>query len=90
MYKLKNSMEDVVIHKTDEIIKLMNICQCEKCRLDIIAIALNNLPSKYVVTDKGELYTKVRELESQFSVDVETEVVKAAIFVNRSPRHDIE
>jgi competence protein ComFB len=89
MYKLKNSMEDVVAYKADEVVKLMNICQCEKCRLDIIAIALNNLPSKYVVTDKGELYTKVRELETQFSVDVETEIVKAAISVNKSPRHDV-
>lgn len=88
MYKLKNYMEDVVAHKTDEILKIMNICKCEKCRYDIMAIALNDLPPRYVVTDKGELFTKVRELEQQFEVDVETAVIKAAVFVGKSPRHD--
>jgi competence protein ComFB len=81
-------MEDVVAHKADEIMKLLNTCKCEKCRMDIMAIALNNVPARYVVTDKGELYSKVRELEQQFEVDIETEVIKAAIFVGRSPKHD--
>lgn len=89
MYKLKNYMEELVIKKTDELLKLMNICKCEKCRLDIIAIALNSLPSKYVVTDKGELFTKVREMEQQFEVDVEAEIIKAAVFVSKNPRHDV-
>lgn len=90
MYKLKNFMEDVVINKTDEIMNTMNICKCEKCRLDIIAISLNNLPSKYVVTDKGELYSKVQELEQQFDVDIETQIVKAAVHVSKNPKHDID
>ena len=90
MYRLKNYMEDVVAHMTDTILNKMNICKCEKCRLDIMAIALNNIPSKYVVTDKGELFSKVRELEQQFEIDVETQIIKAAIFVSRSPKHDID
>lgn len=90
MYKLKNYMEDVVIHKTDELLKILNICKCEKCRLDIIAIALNELPPKYVVTNMGELFSKVRELEQQFEVDIEAAIVKAAIFVSKSPKHDLQ
>ncbi|HYE84213.1 MAG TPA: late competence development ComFB family protein [Clostridia bacterium] len=89
MYRLKNYMEELVVKKSDDILKLLNICKCEKCRLDIMALALNELPAKYVVTDKGELYTKVRELEQQFEVDVETAIVKAAIFVGKNPKHDI-
>jgi competence protein ComFB len=88
MYKLKNYMENVVAQKTQEIMKLLNICKCEKCNLDIMAIALNNLPAKYIVTDKGELFSKINELEQQFEVDVETEIIKAAIFVGRHPKHD--
>lgn len=87
MYKLKNFMEEVVNKKTDTLLNIMNICKCEKCKLDIMAIALNDLPAKYVVTDTGELYTKLRELEQQFEVDVETAIVKAAIFVSKSPKH---
>ncbi|HPL52759.1 MAG TPA: late competence development ComFB family protein [Bacillota bacterium] len=89
MYKLKNHMEEFVLNKTDEILKLMNICKCEKCRLDIAALALNELPSKYVVTEQGELYARAMELEQQFDVDVETAIIKAAVVVSRSPRHNV-
>jgi competence protein ComFB len=88
MYKLKNYMEELVIKKTEELQKRMNMCQCEKCRLDIIAIALNELPTKYVVSEKGELYTKLNELEQQFEIDVETEIIKAAVLVSKNPKHN--
>jgi competence protein ComFB len=89
MYKLKNYMEELVIGKTDGLLKLMNMCQCEKCRLDIIAMALNDLPTKYVVSEKGELYTKLNELEQQFEIDVETAIIKAAVIVSRNPKHSV-
>lgn len=88
MYKLKNYMEDIVSSTTHDILKLMNICKCEKCRLDIIALALNDLPPKYVVTEKGELYSKVNELQHQFSIDVQTAIIKAALIVGKNPKHD--
>ena len=90
MYKLKNHMEEFVSKKTDEILKLMNICKCEKCRLDIMALALNGLPAKYVVSEQGELYAKLKELEQQFDIDVETAIVKAAVLVGKNPKHDIQ
>lgn len=89
MYKLKNYMEELVINKADELLKLLNICKCEKCRLDIIALALNDLPTRYVVSEKGALYTKLNELEQQFEIDVETAIVKAAVLVSKSPKHNI-
>lgn len=88
MYKLSNYTEEVVIRKTDEILQHMNICSCEKCRLDIMAIALNNLPAKYVVTEIGHVYSKIKELEQQYGVDIETEVTKAAVFVSNNPKHE--
>lgn len=89
MYKLKNYMEELVSKKIDGVLSLMNTCKCEKCRLDIMALALNELPAKYVVTDKGELYTKLRELEQQFEVDVEAAIARAAVFVANNPKHNI-
>jgi competence protein ComFB len=89
MYKLKNYMEEIVLKKTDDILKIMNICKCEKCRLDIMALALNELPTKYVVTDKGELYIKLNELEQQFEIDVDTAIIKAALFVSKNPKHNV-
>lgn len=89
MYKLKNYMEELIAQRTDELLKIMNICKCEKCRLDIMALALNDLPARYVVTEKGELYTKLNELEQQFGVSVDTAIIKAAVSVNKNPKHNV-
>jgi len=55
--------------------------------MDIRAIALNSLPPKYVVTRKGELYTKLSSLQQQFDVDIISAITKAAVIVGRNPRH---
>jgi competence protein ComFB len=82
-------MEKAVLNILDRILESQdNLCRCEKCRLDIAAIALNNLPSKYVVTNKGELYTKVQEMEIQFEADIIREITKAIEIVSKNPRHD--
>jgi len=87
MHKMKNYMEDVISSATDNVIREMGICNCDKCRADIMALALNELPPKYVVTEIGELYAKVRELEQQFAVDVQAAVIKAALVVKQNPMH---
>ena len=87
MNYLKNYMEEVVSSKIDAVISPMNVCKCEKCKMDIMAIALNHLPPRYIVTERGGLYSKLRELEFQFEVDVQTEIVKAALIVGNNNRH---
>jgi competence protein ComFB len=88
MYRLKNYMEEIVRMLIDEVLEDMSVCKCEKCKMDISAIALNELPPKYVVTEKGELYSKVNTLRQQFEVDALTAIAKAAILVKRSPHHE--
>lgn len=88
LYNLKNYMEEIVLKKTDEILKLMNVCKCNKCKLDIMALALNELPAKYVVTEQGGLYAKLRELEQQFDIDVETAIIKSAVLVSKNAKHN--
>lgn len=84
---LKNYMEEVVSSLIDDVIKEIDVCKCEKCKMDIMAISLNNLPTKYVVTEKGELYSKVNLLRLQVEVDVITEITKAAMMVKQRPKH---
>jgi competence protein ComFB len=57
--QLKNFMEEVVFLVMKDIVKDINVCTCEKCSLDIAAIALNDLPPKYIVSEKGELYSRI-------------------------------
>ena len=67
--KLKNYMEEVVDRKLKELLQDRNdVCQCKHCRLDIMAIALNDLPPRYIVSEKGEVYSKVSSLISIVSI----------------------
>jgi len=80
-------MEDVVLNSLNLILEKEEMCKCEKCKLDIMALALNRLPPKYVVTEKGRIYTKLAELELQFKADVIRELTKAVEVVKNNPQH---
>ena len=84
---LKNYMEEIVFSLIDDVMKDIEMCKCEKCMMDTIAIALNNLPTKYVVTEKGEIYSKINMFKTQVEVDVITAITKAAMIVRRRPHH---
>ena len=88
MYTLKNHMEEVVFNHMNSVLKDMDICKCEKCMKDIAAITLNGLPAKYVVTDKGVLFSKIEALQSQFEVGVTAAIIRAAQMVSKTPLHD--
>ncbi|MCL2854246.1 MAG: late competence development ComFB family protein [Defluviitaleaceae bacterium] len=85
---IRNYMEDCVLDLLGPVLENLSSCQCDNCALDIMAIALNSLPTKYVVTKKGELYTKLSSLQNQSDVDIITAIAKASVIVSRNPRHD--
>ncbi len=86
---LKNYMEVAVDHNLEQLLKAFPyICTCEKCVIDIKAIALNNLKPHYVVTDEGEMWTRVGELNLQFETDVLKALIDSISVVNAKPRHE--
>jgi competence protein ComFB len=87
MYNLKNYMEDVVVRVAAEYIAQAEMCTCEKCTLDVMALALNELPTAYVVTQKGELFAAVDSIYLQNRIDVEVAVLKAVAIVKANPKH---
>lgn len=85
---LKNYMEDIVDHLIPSVLeKYPDICKCEKCTLDIKAIALNGLKPMYTVTTNGSVYLKINELNNQFKIDIINEIMKAIEKVSKNPRH---
>lgn len=88
MLQIKNYMEEIVFSQINKILSDINCCTCEKCVMDIAALALNDLKPKYIVTERGELYSKIDMLKQQFEVDVIAAITKAAVIVKRNPRHD--
>jgi competence protein ComFB len=86
--KIQNYMEEVVQDELDLLLaERANVCKCNKCKLDMMVWVLNRMPAKYVITDRGRLYTKLREQETQFKADVVQELTKAIDFVCKNPQH---
>jgi len=87
---LQNLMEETVLRAVEDLMQKQNMCTCEQCRLDVGAIALNNLPPRYVVTPKGASYARADLLEVQKYVDVIGSITKAIKLVKEHPRHKIK
>ena len=83
---LYNVIEKLVLNKLDATLKKMNCCRCDRCKEDIVAIALNNLKPMYIVASKEEIKQKIEEL-SEISSEVTTEVIKAVLIVRKNPIH---
>jgi competence protein ComFB len=87
--ELRNLIEDEVIYTINRLLKdRKDICTCDKCKMDIAAITLNNLKPKYVVTEKGKLYGKIDTIDYQFDADLIREIVKAIKIVGDNPHHE--
>ena len=86
--KLHNLLEEEVIITVNQLIdNYEGNCNCNKCKLDIAALALNNLHPIYVVTNKGMMYGKVKNMNQQFNTDIVLEVTKAMEIVLKNPQH---
>ena len=86
--ELQNYMEILMWQRLDDVLDAHpGVCRCEKCRYDIAALAMNFLPPRYVVTDRGQIYTKIKSLEQQFTIDIITAITHAVKIVSSSPRH---
>ncbi|MDR2005980.1 MAG: late competence development ComFB family protein [Acidaminococcales bacterium] len=89
MMELVNYMEKLVFSKLNEVLAARgDICKCEQCRLDIAAIALNNLTPRYIVTDRGKLYAKLDMMQTQFGIDILMAIGKGINTVAAHPRHE--
>jgi len=89
--QLKNYMEDLVWDQLDAVIaRHPGVCNCEKCKYDITALALNFLPPRYIVTAKGETFTRIKSLEQQFNIDIIAAISQAIKIVSGRPQHHNE
>ena len=87
MKQLRNYTEEAVKQFIEKWYKEADVCQCDSCRLDVMAIMLNQLPPKYVVTDKGELFAQMIDFDPQNRIDYMTIMTQAANTVKSNQRH---
>lgn len=83
---MRNYMEVLVDQHLPIVIKNQShIKDCEECKNDIRAIALNHLKPHYINNDRGLIFTKLKDLDSQFQSDIIRELVKATEKISNNP-----
>ena len=87
-HNVVNVTEIIAEEKVGEVISMMEACSCQRCVYDILALALNSLPTKYVTTDVGKQFIQLNSYKKQFETDVVAALIKACQIVMASPRHD--
>lgn len=87
--ELKNYKEYAVNHVLPNILKAFpDICTCDKCLLDIKAVALNKLEPQYIVTEKGNLFAQVNEMSLQYEANIMKAVLDGISVVSANPMHE--
>lgn len=79
-----NIMESQVLSKLDSLLDRFSCCRCDRCKKDIIALALNKLPPKYMVLAEGE---PDPEVDEKTNSQIVLAMIQALIRVRDNPRH---
>lgn len=86
--KFKNFMEDVVVEVYQEFIaRNPKFCNCERCKIDTMTLALTRLHGKYAASNEGEVLAKVARDDRQVRTDVLVVLIEAAEIVAKNPKH---
>lgn len=67
--------------------KYVDVCQCPLCMARIEAVALNELPPKYVTGTTGKVFGEYESRESQRLSDIMVAIGKGIAFVTSNPPH---
>lgn len=87
-YQYVNVMEKIV---NDEVIYFMrefDMCMCDRCIADTKALALTNMPAKYIVKEKSAIPPLMNFYANKFIGYVTVELTKACTVVKQIPHHD--
>lgn len=86
-YIFVNVAEEIVRSKVPSIMEESNMCTCDRCTNDVVALALNKIPPRYVVTQKGKLYARINACLPQYQADLLEAIVSACKTVKANTRH---
>jgi len=84
-----NLVKEIAVDLLPSVMTKLNIEPTLENREDILALALNKLPTKYVTTSGGKMYAQMIEnYKVQYETDVLSGLTKAAMTVMSRPRGD--
>lgn len=82
-----NVMQILVDEKADKYMEMFGLCQCERCKADVRAYALNHLPPKYVFMGRNEMVPRLTVYEIKYSSDLVAQLLNACRIVMETPHH---
>lgn len=82
-----NVLESLVKDKVMEYMEQFHVCTCSRCIADTTALALTNLPSKYIVTDDGNSFPLLNYYRQKYATIITAELTKACLIVGEHPHH---
>ena len=82
-----NLVKDIAVELLPSVLSRMDVEDTPENREDILALALNKLPTKYVTTGGGRMYAQMIEnYKVQYETDVLSSLTRAAMTVKSKPR----
>lgn len=82
-----NVMERIVKEKIDYFMDQFEVCKCDRCRADSIALTLTGLQPRYIVTAPAAVDPLMSFFTNKYTADVIVEATKACMIVKEKPRH---
>lgn len=82
-----NVMESIVKDKIIYFMRQFDVCTCDRCVADMIALTMNGLTPKYIVTSPAAVDPLISFYTNKLISDVTVEATKACIIVKDNPRH---
>ena len=82
-----NIMESIVKDKIIYFMRQFDVCTCDRCVADTIALTMNGLIPRYIVTSPAAVDPLISFYTNKLISDVTVEATKACIIVKYNPRH---
>ncbi len=80
-------MEGIVKDKIIYFMRQFDVCTCGRCVNDTIALTMNGLLPKYIVTTPAAVDPLMSYYTNRLISDVTVEATKACMIVKDNPRH---
>lgn len=82
-----NIMEEIVKDKIIYFMRQFDVCTCDRCKADTIALTMNGLLPKYIVTTPAAVDPLLSYYTNRLISDVTVEATKACMTIKDNPRH---
>ena len=86
-FVILNVMEAIVKEKIIYFMRQFDVCTCDRCIADTIALTLSGLQPKYIVTMPAAVPPLLSLYTNRYISDVTVEATKACMIVRENPRH---